>query len=203
MAQPLTRAVGAAVLGYLCGTVPSADVAARFASGGTVDLRTTGSGNPGATNATAVLGRGWGVSVLAADVAKSAVACAAGRRLAGPNGAHLAGTAAVVGHCFPIWNGFRGGKGVACSIGQGIATFPAYVPIDLVLAGLTAAVARRRRSFAATAVGSAAWLVGGWVWWRKGWPNLWGPRPSAAFPLAAVASCAVNLYRFATQPPPA
>jgi acyl phosphate:glycerol-3-phosphate acyltransferase len=194
--------VGAAAAGYLLGTVPSADIAARLATGGGTDLRHAGSGNPGAANAIAVLGPRFGYAVMAADIAKGAAACAAGRVAAGGWGAHVAGTAAVVGHCFPVWNGFRGGKGVAASVGQCLATFPAYVPIDLAVAALTAASPRwKRRAFATTAVASTAWVVGGVIWWRRGWPNLWGPRPSAALPAAAAASSAVILYRFAASAP--
>ena len=108
--------VGAAVAGYLAGTVPSADLAARMATGGDVDLRAAGSGNPGAANAMQVLGPCWGYGVLAADVAKGAAAAVVGRRLAGTTGAHVGATAAVVGHCWPAWTGFRGGKGVATAI---------------------------------------------------------------------------------------
>jgi glycerol-3-phosphate acyltransferase PlsY len=191
--------VAAAVAGYLLGTVPSADVAARLAGAG--DLRAAGSGNPGAANAIAVLGPRFGLAVLVADVAKGALAGVAGRRLAGPSGAHAAGTAAVVGHCYPVWTGFRGGKGVATSAGQCLATFPAWTPLDLALAGATAASPRwRRRSFAATAVASAGWVSAGLVWWRRHWPNLWGPPPTAALPAAAAASSAVILWRFARSP---
>src|SRR5205085_478030 len=83
--------------GYLLGTIPFADLAARAATEGTVDLRTVGSGNPGATNASAVLGKRWGAAVLAADVAKAAGACMVGRAIAGDLGAHVGGTASVVG----------------------------------------------------------------------------------------------------------
>jgi glycerol-3-phosphate acyltransferase PlsY len=118
--------------------------------------------------------------------------------MAGDNGAHVAGVAAVVGHCFPVWNGFRGGKGVAASAGQCLATFPAYFPVDLAVAGLTS-VSRtwRQRAFATTAVASAAWVLGGLLWWRKGWPNLWGPKPTAALPASAAATSAVILWKFA------
>src|SRR3954453_1276454 len=98
----------AAATGYLAGTVPSADLAARAATGGSTDLRAAGSGNPGAANAMKVLGARWGYVVMAADIAKGALACRLGRRLAGDSGAHVAGTAAVVGHCFPVWNRFKG-----------------------------------------------------------------------------------------------
>jgi glycerol-3-phosphate acyltransferase PlsY len=188
------RLIAAALTGYALGTVPSADTAARLATRGATDLRTAGSGNPGAVNAMAVLGKGWGYAVLIADMAKGAAACAVGRRLAGGTGAHTAGTAAVVGHCLPVWNGFRGGKGVAASAGQCLATFPAYFPIDLAVALATARW--RRQAMAATAAASVTWVGAGAVWWRKGWPNLWGPRPSAALPLAAAASSAVILSRF-------
>jgi glycerol-3-phosphate acyltransferase PlsY len=194
--------LAAAAAGYLLGTVPSADVASRWATGGATDLRASGTGNPGAANAMKVLGAGWGYGILAADIGKGAAACGVGRRLAGDNGAHLAGVAAVVGHCFPVWNGFRGGKGVAASAGQCLATFPAYFPADLAVAGLTS-VSRtwRQRAFATTAVASAAWVLGGLLWWRKGWPNLWGPKPTAALPASAAATSAVILFKFwkATQ----
>jgi glycerol-3-phosphate acyltransferase PlsY len=48
---------------------------------------------------------------------------------------------------------------------------------------------------------SGAWIGGAILWWRRGWPNLWGPRPTVALPLAAGASSAVILYRFATAAP--
>lgn len=195
--------LGAAAAGYMIGTAPSADVAARLASRGTVDLRQTGSGNPGAANAIAVLGPAWGYGVLAADIGKGALAAAVGRGLAGPVGAHVAATASVVGHCFPVWNGFHGGKGVGPSVGQCLATFPAYFPIDLAVAGITATRRFRRRARAATLVASAAWVAGGVIWWRRGWPNLWGPEPSAALPLAAATTSAVIAYKFMSATPPA
>jgi glycerol-3-phosphate acyltransferase PlsY len=193
-------ALAAAAVGYLAGTLPSADVAARLAARrrGAVDLRAAGSGNPGAANAIAVLGPRWGYGVMAADIGKGAVAATGGRWLGGATGAHAAGAAAVVGHCYPVWNGFRGGKGVAASVGQCLVTFPAWTGPDLALAGAVAVSPWwRRRAFAATAVSSAAWVAAATVWWRRGWPNLWGPAPTAALPLAAAASSAVILARFA------
>ena len=195
--------VTAAVVGYLAGTIPSADLVARTASGGSIDLRTTGSGNPGGANAARVLGRRWGYAVMAADIAKGALACAAGRGIGGDLGAHIAGTSAVVGHCYPVWTRFRGGKGVAAGVGQCMATFPAYLPIDLAVAAASStSAALKNRALAATAAASVGWVAGGVLWWRRGWPNWWGPRPTAALPIAAAASSAVILYRFATARPP-
>lgn len=190
-------ALVAASVGYMAGTLPSADVATRLATAGPTDLRHAGSGNPGAINAAAMLGPRWGYGVMAADIAKAAVACGVGRRVAGPTGAHLAGVAAVVGHCFPVWSGFRGGKGVATSVGQCAVTFPAWSLLDLALAGAVAASPWwKQRALAATTVASAGWVLAAVVWWRRGWPNLWGPRPTAALPLASAASSAVIVSRF-------
>jgi len=110
----------------------------------------------------------------------------------------------VIGHCFPVWTGFRGGKGVAASVGQCLATFPAYFPVDIGIAALTAASPRwRSRAFTATVTSCVAWVLGGLLWWRRRWPNLWGPRPSPALPLAALVSSSVIIYKFVTAPAPA
>ena len=188
--------LASAVAGYLIGTVPCADIAARVATRGTTDLRLAGTGNPGAVNAMTVLGKSWGWGILAADAGKGALACAAGRRLGGSTGAHVAGTAAVVGHCLPVWNGFRGGKGVAVSLGQCTATFPAYLPIDL---GVAWAVGRwTGRTLPGTLAASATWVAAGVLWWRNGLPNGWGPPPTAALPVSAAVSSAVIAYKFLT-----
>lgn len=190
--------------GYLVGTFPTADIVARRAAGGAVDLRTLGSGNPGGANAMKVLGRRAGYTVMAVDIAKGAVASVVGGALAGPAGAHAAGSASVVGHCLPVWSGGKGGKGVGASVGQCLATFPAYFPIDLGVAAITAANPRvKQRAFAATMVSSLCWVIGGIVWWRRRLPNLWGPRPTVALPLAAAVSSAMIAYKFVTAAPPA
>ena len=191
----LNRLAISVTAAYLLGTVSSADlVVKRLASG---DLRDHGTGNPGAANAMKVLGTRAGLAVMAGDIGKGVVACAAGGALAGPTGAHLAGTAAVAGHCYPVMNGFRGGKGVATSVGQCFATFPGYFLIDVSVAAATAAVpAWKQRAFAATMVSSGVWVVSGIVWWAKGWRNLWGPRPTVMLPISALLSSAIIAERF-------
>ena len=194
------RLLAAAGIGYLLGTVPSAGLVARVVSDGHVDLRRDGSGNPGTVNTANLLGAGAAGAVLAGDVAKAALASGLGRAMAGPVGAHVAGTAAVVGHCHPVWTGFRGGKGVAASVGQCLVTFPAYFPIDAAVAGVTVAVPSwKQRAFAATVVSCTCWVVGGLVWWRRGWSNAWGPQPTAALPVAAAMSSVVILGRFRAE----
>ncbi len=190
----MLRLLAAAATGYLVGAIPSADMAVRLATRGATDIRAAGTGNPGAANVGAVLGKRWGCGVLVADIGKGAAASFIGRRIAGDIGAHLGGTAAVVGHCFPAWNGFHGGKGAATSSGQCLATFPAYFPVDL---GVAYTIAKwRRRPFPATVVASSVWVLACTAAWRRGWRNGWAPRPSAALPAAAAASSSVILYRF-------
>jgi len=192
--------LSAAAAGYLVGTNPSAAIVARLKTGGSLDLRSAGSGNPGGLNALRLLGRRAGAAVVVADIGKGIAACAVGRRLAGDDGAHLAGVAAVAGHCYPLWTEFRGGKGVATSFGQCLYTFPLFAPVD---AAVAVAVARvpglRRPVLASVAVSSTAWLLASVLWWRRGGPNLWGPRPTAALPLANAATVAIIASRAARR----
>lgn len=159
----------AAAAGYAIGSVLSADLVSRLATrrtGNAVDLRATGSGNPGAANVMANLGTSWGIAVLAGDMIMGVAVAQAGRAIAGDAGAYLAASAAVLGHRFPAWSGFRGGKGVATSAGTTLICFPAYVPID---AGLVAASwVASRHAGKATAGASAAFVVAGFAFRRPG-----------------------------------
>lgn len=194
--------VAAALLvAYLLGTVPSAVAVARIATGGAVDIRTAGSGNPGAMNTLGVLGAKWGAVVLLVDVGKAALACVIGRGLAGGNVADLAGSAAVFGHCFPVWSRFRGGgKGVACGGGQCLATFPLYSPIALGVAIITSRRRFASRAFAAAAVTMLIWVAAAALWVAKDLPNAWGPKPTWGLVVSAVISGAVIVYKFVTAP---
>jgi glycerol-3-phosphate acyltransferase PlsY len=192
----VTRLLAAAVSGYLLGTLPSADVAGRVAGRGRVDLRRDGSRNPGALNAGRLLGRRVGHAVLAADIGKGVVASALGRRLAGDAGAHVGAVAAVAGHCYPVWTGFRGGKGIATAIGQCVATMPLYAPLDVALAlALGRIPGLPRPAWVSVGTASFVWIGAGALWWKRDLPNLWGPRPTAALPLANAATVAVIVPR--------
>ena len=159
----ITAPVVATAAGYLAGSIPSADIANRLARSGVGDVRTAGSGNPGALNTATVLGTGWGVAVLIADMAKGAAAGVLGRAIAGPVGAYAAATASIAGHIAPVWSGGRGGKGVATSAGACIAVFPAYFPIDAAVAA-SAAVSRanaERTIWVSSSAGSRRHCCGG------------------------------------------
>ncbi|MCH7576455.1 MAG: glycerol-3-phosphate acyltransferase [Chloroflexi bacterium] len=207
--------LGAGLLGYLVGSFPTADLVAKYVkrrSGGAGDdLRKAGSGNPGALNAGKLLGRNWGLIVLAGDMIKGAAACVVGKALAGDNGAYAAGTTAVVGHCYPAWSGFRGGKGVATSFGSSLVCFPAYAPFDLTVAAATFFISKGRPYPAAGPDGQPAARIGTYLasgvfsaaaiyWWHKSKGNLWGPKPTLGLPLYAFATSGVIAYRFLTAP---
>jgi len=189
----------AAGAGYLLGSIPSADIAGRLGTPGPIDLRTAGSHNPGALNAIDVLGKWRGYAVGVADIAKGALAASLGRAIAGDLGAHVGGTAAVVGHCYPVWTGFRGGKGAASACGQLLVTFPAAVPVVGAAGALGAIGPFEHRSRAITALLATAWVGSGLVWWRQGLSTAWGSDPTLALPIAAAASGAVVLRRFADE----
>ena len=199
MAPFMRSTAAAAVIGYLIGTMPSADIATRLANHSVEDLRTAGSGNPGALNTATVLGARWGAAVLAADMAKGAAAGAIGRSIAGPTGAYVAATASIAGHIVPLWSRGKGGKGVATSAGACLAVFPAYFPIDAAVAATAAAT--RRNAEHAVWVSSVAWVAASVVWWRRQLPNAWGPAPTAGLPLFALSGAAMILTKFRTARP--
>lgn len=111
----------AVIPAYLVGTFPSADLVAS-ASG--IDIRTSGSGNPGASNVTRTLGWRKGVLVFVLDALKGVVAALVGLWLGGRAGGHALGIAAVVGHVLPVTRRFRGGKGVASAGGVTLTLHP-------------------------------------------------------------------------------
>lgn len=121
--------LGLIVIAYLIGGFPTALLAGKLIKG--IDIRKAGSGNVGATNTWRVLGWRAGVAVLAIDLGKGLIAAALVPRIPfgplplGPADVGiLCGLAAVLGHVFPVYIGFRGGKGVATTTGMLIATAP-------------------------------------------------------------------------------
>jgi len=182
-----------ALIGYVIGMFPSADLVARLASRGAVDLRATGSGNPGGLNAARVLGRKWGLVVIVMDAAKGALAGFLGLLL-GDAGAYAAGTAVIAGHCWPVYNGFRGGKGVAAAGGSFFSVFPPMVPIDGLTTGAVAFLGKSSRL--AIKVALVIWVVAAVVWWAAGWPMWWGPEPSFGLVVYAVVGAAMIQARF-------
>jgi acyl phosphate:glycerol-3-phosphate acyltransferase len=184
----------AGAVGYLCGSFPTADIVTRIATKGSMNLRTEGSGNPGATNAAKVLGTKWGVVVLVIDIAKGVAAGFFGMAVGGDGGGYLAATASIAGHIFPVWSGFRGGKGVATSAGACLAVFPLYFPIDLAVAAIGAVAAKKAER--ATQISGVVWSGAALAWWIADLPNAWGPAPSWGLFAFALVSTAMILGKF-------
>src|SRR4051812_24562463 len=109
------------ILGYLLGSIPFGLVLTRVA--GTQDLRSIGSGNIGATNVLRTGRKGLAAATLICDALKGTIAVVISGYIAGPNAAMLAALGAFLGHLFPVWLQFRGGKGVAVYIGVLIGLF--------------------------------------------------------------------------------
>jgi glycerol-3-phosphate acyltransferase PlsY len=146
------------VAGYLVGSIPIANLVA--ARRGSLDLRDVGDRNPGYWNAKETLGRRAAIPVFVGDVAKGAVAAAVGLALADPGvwGLAYVGTgAAMVGHSFPLFAGFRGGRSVLTFVGGAVV----YAPVPAVIAvGALLVTFLATRSFAVAArVGIVAFPI--------------------------------------------
>jgi len=116
----------ALIVGYLLGSIPFGLIFTRMA--GTQDLRTIGSGNIGATNVLRTGRKGIAAATLLCDALKGTLAVVIAGYYGGPNAAMLAALGAFLGHVFPVWLKFKGGKGVAVYIGVLIGLFwPAAV----------------------------------------------------------------------------
>jgi glycerol-3-phosphate acyltransferase PlsY len=127
------------VLAYLLGSIPFGYLIVRARAG--ADIRETGSGGTGATNVSRRAGKGAGVLTLILDALKGVLAILMGRVILGDSSWLIAGAAilVIVGHMFPIWLGFRGGKGVATGVGVFLvlAPFAVVVPGAIFLAIVT------------------------------------------------------------------
>ena len=112
--------ISALLFAYLLGSVPFGLILTRLTGAG--DLRAIGSGNIGATNVLRTGRKGLAAATLLLDAGKGAIAVLVARSLTGdPGVAALAGLVALLGHCFPVWLRFRGGKGVAAMLGVSFA----------------------------------------------------------------------------------
>lgn len=146
-------------IGYLLGSIPFGLIIARVMGLG--NLRTIGSGNIGATNVLRTGNKGAAILTLLLDGGKGAIAVILARIFAGDDCAQLAAFAAFLGHCFPIWLRFKGGKGVATFLGILLAL---AWPIGLAACAtwLVGAFTTRISSFAAllAAASSTFWMLG-------------------------------------------
>ncbi len=149
----------ALVLGYLLGSIPFGLLLTRLAGAG--DLRSIGSGNIGATNVLRTGRKGLAAATLLLDLGKGAVAVLLARWI-GPELALVGGGAAFLGHCYPVWLNFKGGKGIATAFGVLLAL---AWPVALVCAGVWIAVlALTRFSSASSLAATIAAPVAAALW---------------------------------------
>jgi len=118
----IAKYVAVAVAGYLLGNFNTGLVVSKVLAG--IDIRRHGSGNAGATNMLRVLGRQSALLTLIGDVLKGLAAIGVGHWLLGFPGAMVGASAAIIGHCWPVFFGFKGGKGVATTAGTLVCLFP-------------------------------------------------------------------------------
>lgn len=148
---------------YLLGTFPSAALVARA---GGHDVLAEGSGNPGASNVTRLMGWKAGAAVMVADFLKGTLAAGLGLAVGGRTGAYALGIAAVLGHMLPVTRRFRGGKGVATASGALVVLFP-WVVAGLAVAWFVLARVLKRASIASVVCTVAFPLLaiaGGYDW---------------------------------------
>jgi acyl phosphate:glycerol-3-phosphate acyltransferase len=176
---------------YLLGSVPFGVVLTRLLTG--KDVRSVGSGNIGASNVARAAGKAAGILTLVLDAAKASVPMLVTLRLFGPEGRAAAeswavavGLAAFAGHLYPIWLGFKGGKGVATALG----VFAVLAPIPSLLALVAFAVAYGTTRIAAVGslAGTAVCALGTFVQVivEQGAAGLAGPVPWAGLAVALV-----------------
>src|SRR5882724_2603618 len=147
------------ILGYLLGSIPFGLVLTKLA--GTQDLRSIGSGNIGATNVLRTGRKGLAAATLLCDMLKGTVAVVIAGYYGGPNAAMLAALGAFLGHLFPVWLNFRGGKGVAVYIGVLLGLFWPAAVVFGVLWIATAATSR----YSSLAALVASFVTPLFLWW--------------------------------------
>jgi glycerol-3-phosphate acyltransferase PlsY len=143
--------LGALLFGYLCGSIPFGLILTRNAGLG--DLRTIGSGNIGATNVLRTGNKKLAALTLLADALKGTIAVVVARQVIGMEAALIAGLGAFLGHLYPVWLKFKGGKGVATYLGVLLGLAPVIV---LVFAAVWLSMAKLFRYSSLAALAAAA-----------------------------------------------
>lgn len=152
----LTLAIAVIVLAYLLGSIPFGLLLTRMAGAG--DIRTIGSGNIGATNVLRTGNKKLAAATLLADVLKGVLAVMIAREIA-PEAAACAALAAFLGHLFPVWLKFKGGKGVATALGVFLGLAPQVALAALLVWLMAAYLLRISSASALIAVASAPMWV--------------------------------------------
>jgi acyl phosphate:glycerol-3-phosphate acyltransferase len=166
MQSPVLQYAAALIFGYLCGSIPFGVLLTKLT--GAPDLRSVGSGNIGATNVLRTGRKALAAATLAGDILKGTVAVVLTGLVLGREGALYAALGAFLGHLFPVWLRFKGGKGVATYIGLllGLALWLALIAFCLIWIAIAAA--SRYSSLAALVASAATPAV---LWWNGNLPK--------------------------------
>ena len=166
MQSPVLQYAAALIFGYLCGSIPFGVLLTRVA--GAPDLRSVGSGNIGATNVLRTGRKVLAATTLAGDILKGTVAVVVIGFIFSREATLYAALGAFLGHLFPLWLGFKGGKGVATYIGLllGLALWLALIVFCLIWIAIAAA--SRYSSLAALVASAATPVV---LWWNGNVPE--------------------------------
>ena len=179
-----------ACIGYLIGSVPTSMWLGRLWG---VDLRRSGSGNPGANNARKVAGYPLALLVLGVEMAKGLIAVALGMAIGGEVGAVAAGLGAITGNVYNIWFRFSGGKGLGITAGVLIGMWPFAFPIA---AGVIVIASWLTGSSGLGAlITMASLLVTAVVWDMAGWHNAWGVDDPVLLRFAAVGIVLILVWK--------
>jgi len=162
------EAIAVVIAGYLVGSVDFGVILPRLRG---VDIYARGSGNPGATNVLRSMGRKMAALVVLGDLSKGFLAAMAGELMVGDAIGFAAGFAAMLGHCFPVWHGFRGGKGVATAGGMTLWMEP-LGGLGFI-AGWVAIVAITKRASIASIVAAATLVPLMALLGHRGWSLAW------------------------------
>jgi glycerol-3-phosphate acyltransferase PlsY len=152
------------ITGYVFGSIPNAVIIAKFKK---VDIRKTGSGNPGAGNVAREIGKLWGIFVFILDALKAVIPMLIADKIL-----HLSlfwtgitGLSAVIGHCYSLFLNFKGGKGAACSGGVMIYLFPKFSIVAIVAFFLLQKIPRTLKTFITIfLVALGLWI---WLYWNS------------------------------------
>jgi glycerol-3-phosphate acyltransferase PlsY len=172
----LIRSLLVVIAAYVIGSIPFGYLIVRMSGAG--DVRETGSGGTGATNVSRRAGKAAGILTLILDAAKGAIAVVIATRLSDGWWVAAAAIAVIVGHVFPVWLGFRGGKGVATAVG----VFIVLAPFALLCAGIVFVAVVGFTRYVSLASLCAAASIPLFIWLQK---LLIQPRAEIKAPLTA------------------
>ena len=160
----IAKIIASLITGYIFGSIPNAVIIAKFKK---VDIRNTGSGNPGAGNVAREIGKFWGILVFLLDALKAIIPMLIANKVFHLNAfwTGITGLCAVIGHCYSIFMRFKGGKGAASSGGVMIYLFPKFSIVAILAFFLLQKIPRTIKTFLPIfLIALGLWI---WLYWNS------------------------------------